>query len=304
MPRASRRCGSRSPGPPTSAPAPTYTIDSAWMAKVKQTAQWAVDAGMYVFVNTHHEADGNGGWVTFPSSTSAAQSVAAEVTRGLDADRDGLPSVRRPPDVRVLQRAQRGRRRQHHDGADGSQHVPGGLLQGDPRHRRRQRHPHRHDPAGGRQPHPVGHPVDAEGELHQRPQSHHLASHLLPDELRPEQTPYAWGSSSDYTSMQNSIAQQIRVWLPTQADRHRRVGLHGRASDGQPSGARAGLRSGHDDGGPGSRLVGQRRLGTARSRIFNRTSGAQTYPTIVSGIMTGVANGLAAANNWATLANP
>ena len=49
---------------------PTYTIDSAWMAKVEQTAQWAVDAGMYVFVNTHHEADGNGGWVTFPSTTS------------------------------------------------------------------------------------------------------------------------------------------------------------------------------------------------------------------------------------------
>ena len=37
---------------------PTYTIDSAWMGKVKQTAQWAIDAGMYVFVNTHHEADG------------------------------------------------------------------------------------------------------------------------------------------------------------------------------------------------------------------------------------------------------
>src|SRR5580692_9155959 len=60
--------------------APTYTIDPAWMAQVEQTAQWAVDAGMYVFVNTHHEADGNGGWVTFPATTAAAQSVAAEVT--------------------------------------------------------------------------------------------------------------------------------------------------------------------------------------------------------------------------------
>src|SRR6201999_826276 len=54
-------------------PAPAYTIDPAWMNKVMQTAQWAVDAGMYVFVNTHHEADGNGGWGAFPASASAAQ---------------------------------------------------------------------------------------------------------------------------------------------------------------------------------------------------------------------------------------
>ncbi|HEY6473494.1 MAG TPA: cellulase family glycosylhydrolase, partial [Acidimicrobiales bacterium] len=60
--------------------APTYTINSAWLTSVVQTAEWAVDAGMYVFVNTHHEADGNGGWVTFPATTAAAQTVAAEVT--------------------------------------------------------------------------------------------------------------------------------------------------------------------------------------------------------------------------------
>src|SRR5207344_216756 len=59
--------------------APSYTIDSTWMNKVKQTAQWAVSAGMYVFVNTHHESDGNMGWVTFPQP-SAAAAVAAEVT--------------------------------------------------------------------------------------------------------------------------------------------------------------------------------------------------------------------------------
>ena len=36
---------------------------------------------MYVFLNTHHDSDGgNGGWVSFPSSTSAAQTVATEVT--------------------------------------------------------------------------------------------------------------------------------------------------------------------------------------------------------------------------------
>ena len=56
--------------------APAYTIDSAWMAKVTQTAQWAVDDGMFVFVNTHHDADGQ--WITFPAA-ARRRSVAAEV---------------------------------------------------------------------------------------------------------------------------------------------------------------------------------------------------------------------------------
>jgi len=50
--------------------APNYTIDATWMASVVQTAQWAIDAGMYVFVDTHHD-----GWVTFPSDPTP---VAAE----------------------------------------------------------------------------------------------------------------------------------------------------------------------------------------------------------------------------------
>ena len=44
--------------------------------------------------------------------------------------------------------------------------------------------------------------------------------------------------------------------------------------------------------------------GTSSFGIFNRTTGAETFPTIVSGIMTGVQNGQASPNNWATLANP
>jgi hypothetical protein len=44
--------------------------------------------------------------------------------------------------------------------------------------------------------------------------------------------------------------------------------------------------------------------GSGSFAIFNRSSGAQTEPTIVSGTMTGVKNGLTAANNWATPANP
>ena len=49
-----------------------------------------------------------------------------------------------------------------------------------------------------------------------------------------------------------------------------------------------------DNGGTGNGSYG----------LFNRTTGAQTFPTIVSAIMTGVSNGQAAPNNWATLANP
>ena len=44
--------------------------------------------------------------------------------------------------------------------------------------------------------------------------------------------------------------------------------------------------------------------GSGSYAIFNRTTGAQTYPTIITGIMTGVANGQAAPNSWATPANP
>jgi endoglucanase len=60
--------------------APNYTVDSAWMAKVAQVAQWTVGAGMYAIVNTHHDADAQ--WVKLPDpadATTQAQ-VTAEVT--------------------------------------------------------------------------------------------------------------------------------------------------------------------------------------------------------------------------------
>jgi endoglucanase len=67
-------------------PAPTYTIDPAWMAKVQQVATWANAAGMYAIVNTHHDADGQ--WILFDdpgtntTSLSAANQAAitAEIT--------------------------------------------------------------------------------------------------------------------------------------------------------------------------------------------------------------------------------
>jgi endoglucanase len=67
-------------------PAPTYTIDPAWMAKVQQVATWANQAGMYAIVNTHHDSDGE--WILFtdPGTTTTSLSpanqsqVTAEVT--------------------------------------------------------------------------------------------------------------------------------------------------------------------------------------------------------------------------------
>jgi endoglucanase len=35
--------------------ASTYTIDTAWMARVKTVVDWAYDAGLYVIINVHHD---------------------------------------------------------------------------------------------------------------------------------------------------------------------------------------------------------------------------------------------------------
>jgi len=40
--------------------------------------------------------------------------------------------------------------------------------------------------------------------------------------------------------------------------------------------------------------------GSSSFSLFDRTTGAVTQPSIVSGIMTGVKDGLAAPNSWAT----
>jgi aryl-phospho-beta-D-glucosidase BglC (GH1 family) len=40
-------------------PAPTYTIDPAWMAKIQQAVDISLNAGLYVMLNAHHDA----GWV-------------------------------------------------------------------------------------------------------------------------------------------------------------------------------------------------------------------------------------------------
>jgi endoglucanase len=283
---------------------PSYTIDSAWMAKVKQTAQWAVDAGMYVFVNTHHEADGNGGWISFPSSTSSAQTVATEVTavwtqiatafQSFDSrlmlecfnepnEAGGGNTTTAQTDLNMYLEACFAAIR----GTGGANATRIVMIQ------------------------PVGASPIQSGIQSMQKVSFINDPNLIislhtyyPTNFGLSTTPYAWGSSTDYTNMQNSIAKQIRVWLPTQP-----IVIGEWGSEGAQATAN---RAAHalaysqdvttagmvpvwwDNGGSGSGSYG----------LFNRTTGAETYPTIVSGIMTGVANGQASADNWATSANP
>ncbi len=48
-------------------PAPEYRIDPAWMERVLEVADWGVDAGMTVILNTHHDYD----WIRPQLSTLA-----------------------------------------------------------------------------------------------------------------------------------------------------------------------------------------------------------------------------------------
>jgi len=279
---------------------PAYTIDAAWMNKVKQTAQWAIDEGMYVFINTHHDSDGgNGGWISFPSSTSAAQTVATEVTavwtqiattfKSFDSrlmlecfnepNYTAGSSAQAQTDLNMYLEACFKAIRDT-GGANATRIV---MIQ------------------------PIGaSPIQAGIQSIQKVSFINDANLVIslhtyyPTNFGLSTTPYAWGSASDYTSMQNSIAQQIRVWLPTQVIF---VGEWG-SMDAQTLANRAAHAQAYaqdtttagivpvwwDNGGSGS----------SSFSLFDRNSGAISRPTIVTGLMTGVKNGLASANNWAT----
>ena len=279
---------------------PSYTIDSAWMNKVKQTAQWAIDEGMYVFLNTHHDSDGgNGGWVSFPSSTSAAQTVATEVTAVWGQIATAFKSF----DSRLMFECfnepnyTAGRSTQAEidlnlyleacfkairdtGGANSTRIV---MIQ------------------------PIGaSPIQAGIQNIQKvsfindPNLVISLHTYYPTNFGLSTTPYAWGSASDYTSMQNSISQQIRVWLPTQvifigewgsmnaqAASNRAAHAQAYAQDTTTAGL---VPIWWDNGGSGSESFS----------LFDRNSGAVTQQAIVSGLMTGAKNGLAAPNTWAT----
>jgi endoglucanase len=280
---------------------PSYTIDSAWMAKVTQTAQWAIDAGMYVFVNTHHDADGQ--WITFPAGASAAMTVAAEVKavwtqiatafKAFDS-RLMLECFNEPHNVNGNDAATQTDLNLYLEACVNAIRGTGGanatrliMIQ------------------------PVGASPLQDGIQSMLNASIITDPNLLisihtyyPTNFGLSTTAYAWGSSDDYTSMQSSLMQELRVWLPTQP-----IVIGEWGSEGaQPMSSRVAHALAYsqdvttagmvpvwwDNGGSGS----------GSYALFNRTSGAQTFSTIVSAIMTGVKNGQASPNNWATLANP
>ncbi len=282
---------------------PSYTVDSAWMTKVTQTAQWAVDAGMYTFVNTHHEADGNGGWVTFPA-TSAASTVAAEVTavwtqiatafKSFDPhlmlecfnepnEAGGGNTAQAQTDLNLYLEACYAAIR----GTGGANATRIIMIQ----------------PVGAS---PIQSGIQAMQKVSFINDPNVVISlhTYYPTNFGLSTTPYAWGSSSDYTNMQNSIAQQIRVWLPTQVIF---VGEWGSMA-AQATANRAAHALAYSQDTTTANIVpiwwDNGGSGTSSFSLFDRNTGAVTQQTIVSGIMTGVKNGLASANNWATLANP
>ena len=196
--------------------APSYTIDSTWMNKVKQTAQWAVSAGMYVFVNTHHESDGNGGWVTFPQP-SAATAVAAEVTAvwtqiatafksfdshlmlecfnepneaggGVTPQAEANLNLYLPACVNAIR------------GTGGGNTTRLIMIQ----------------PVGA-SPIQSGIASMQQASIINDPNLVISLHTYFPTNFGLSTTPYAWGSASDYSDMETSITQKIRVWLPSQA---------------------------------------------------------------------------------------
>lgn len=282
--------------------APNYTIDSAWMASVVQTAQWAVSAGLYAFVNTHHEADGNGGWVSFPA-TAAAANVATEVTavwtqiatafNAFDShlmlecfnepnEAGGGNTAQARTDLNLYLTACVNAIR----GTGGANATRVVMIQ----------------PVGAS---PIQSGINSmlQASIINDPNLIISIHTYYPTNFGLSTTPYAWGSSADYTNMANSITQ-LRGWLPNwgivigewgsegaQATANRAAHALAYAQDTTTAGM---CPMWWDNGGTGTGSYG----------IFNRTTGAETFPTIVSAIITGAQQGLATPNTYATLANP
>jgi endoglucanase len=112
-------------------------------------------------------------------------------------------------------------------------------------------------------------------------------------------SPYAWGSSTDYTNMASSVTQ-ILGWLPgwgvvigewgsesAQALANRVTHAYAYSRDTTAAGM---CPVWWDNGGVYA--------------LFNRTTGDQTYPTIVNAIVTGAQEGLANPGVYSTFANP
>jgi endoglucanase len=281
--------------------APTYTIDPAWMAQVEQTAQWAVAAGMYVFVNTHHDADGQ--WITFPETAAGAASVAAAVTAVWTQIATAFKAFGSRLMFECFNEPHNTSGNDAMTYADLNTYLEAcvAAIRG----------------TGGTNAtriimiQPVGASPNQTGIQSMQKVSFIDDSNLLislhtyfPTNFGLSETPYPWGSSADYTNMQKSISQQIRVWLPTQPVVIGEWGSEG--AQASPNRAAHALAYSQDVTTAGMVPVWWDNGGSGQGSyaVFNRTTGAQTWPTIISGIMQGVKNGQAAQDAWATLANP
>ncbi|HVZ85755.1 MAG TPA: glycoside hydrolase family 5 protein [Polyangia bacterium] len=280
---------------------PSYTIDPAWMSEVTQTAQWAVNAGMFVFVNTHHDADGQ--WVTFPETASGAALVAAEVAAVWTQIATAFKSFdnhlmfecfNEPHNASGTDAMTLADLNTYLEACVNSVRATGGanstriiMIQ----------------PVGA-SPIQSGIQSMLKASIINDPNLLISLHTYYPTNFGLSETPYAWGSSADYTSMEDSISQQIRTWLPTQplvigewgsmgaqATSNRAAQALAYSQDVTTAGM---VPVWWDNGGAGN----------GSYALFNRTTGAQTYPTIVSAIVTGVKKGQAAPDTWATSANP
>ena len=63
-------------------PAPAYTIDPAFMSRVKQVVDWALADGLYVVLNVHHDS-----WQWISSMPTDPQRRARALQRHLGPDR-------------------------------------------------------------------------------------------------------------------------------------------------------------------------------------------------------------------------
>jgi endoglucanase len=274
---------------------PSYTVDSAWMASVVQTAQWAMDAGFYAFVNTHHEAD-RGPWVTFPADPTP---VVAEVTavwaqiatafKAFDShlmlecfngpnEAGGGATAQAMTDLNdylvACVNAIRGT-----GGANATRVI---MIQGI-----------------GASPSQTGINSVLKISVINDPNLIFSVHTYYPTNFGLSTSPYAWGSASDYTSMASSV-QQIRGWLP---DWGIVVGEWGSESaQATPNRAAHALAYSQDTTTAGLCPMWWDNGGSYA--IFNRTTGAQTYPTIVNALVTGAQKGLANPGVYSTLASP
>ena len=280
---------------------PNYTIDPAWMSQVAQTAQWAVNAGMFVFVNTHHDADGQ--WVTFPETASAAATVAAEVTAVWTQIATAFKSFdshlmfecfNEPHNPSGTDAMTRTDLNTYLDACVSAVRATGQanstriiMIQ----------------PVGA-SPIQAGIQSMLTASIINDPNLLISIHTYYPTNFGLSETPYAWGSIADYTNMEDSISQQIRIWLPTQPIVIGEWGSMG--AQATTNRAAHALAYSQDVTTAGMVPVWWDNGGTGDGSyaLFNRTTGAQTYPTIISAIMEGVMKGQAAPDSWATSANP